>query len=323
MKRREFIAGLGSVTTLPLPSWAQPQKTWQVGYLTPSSAKDEGSVSIYEAFKQKLLDLGYAEGQNLTLYLRRAEGDYARLPALAAELVALAPHVIVGSATPSTAALQRVTTSIPIVMSGIADPIGSGFVKSLARPGGNITGTSTLGAEISAKSFELLHGAVPNAKRIALLISPNQKLQNMAKEAYEAASALGLTVVPFTAQTPADFENVFAEIHEQHCDALIVLTDPRITRKLVDLANEWRIPAVWQISSYADMGGLMSYSADFNEIGRQSAVYVDKILKGSNPAELPVQQPTRLELRVNLKTAKSIGVTIPDSILARADKVLE
>jgi putative ABC transport system substrate-binding protein len=299
------------------------QKSWRVGYLTPSSAKDEGSVSIYEAFKQKLHDLGYVEGQNLTIDLRRADGDYARLPTLAAELVALAPDVIVASATPSTAALQRATTSVPIVMSGIADPIGNGFVKSLARPGGNITGTSTLGADISAKSFELLHAAIPNAKRIALLISPNPQLQNMAEEAYGAASALGLTVVPFTAHTPADFEDVFAEIHKQHCDALVVLTDPRITRKLVDLTTEWRLPAVWQISSYVDMGGLMSYSADFNEIARQSAVYVDKIIKGSNPAEIPVQQPTRLELRVNLKTAKALGLTIPDSVIARADKVIE
>jgi ABC-type uncharacterized transport system substrate-binding protein len=208
-------------------------------------------------------------------------------------------------------------------MSGIADPIGNGFVKSLARPGGNITGTSTLGADISAKSFELLHAAVPNAKRIALLISPNPQLQNMAKEAYEAASALGLTVVPFTAHTPRDIEDMFAEVHKQRCDALVVLTDPRITRKLVDLANEWRLPAVWQISNYADMGGLMSYSADFSEIARQSAVHVDKIIKGSDPAEIPVQQPTRLELQVNLKTAKALGLTIPDSITARADKVIE
>jgi putative ABC transport system substrate-binding protein len=317
------MAGLGSAATWPLPSWAQARKTWRVGYLTPSSAKDEGSVSIYEAFKQKLHDLGYVEGENLTIDLRRAEGDYARLPALAAELVALAPDVIVGSATPSTAALQRATTSIPIVMSGIADPIGNGFVKSLARPGGNITGTSTLGPEISVKSVELLHAAVPNAKRIALLTSPNPQLQNMTKEADRAAKALGLIVVPFTAHTPADFEDVFAQIHKEVCDALVVISDPRITRKLVDLANEWRLPAVWQISNYADMGGLMSYSADFNELGRQGAVYVDKILRGSNPAELPVQQPTRLELRVNLKTAKALGLTIPDSILARADEVIE
>lgn len=294
-----------------------------MGYLTPSSASDEGSVAVYEAFKQKLHDLGYAEGHNLTIELRRAEGDYAQLPALAAELVALAPDVIVGSATPSTAALQRATTSIPIVMAGIADPIGNGFVKSLARPGGNITGTSTLGADISAKSFELLHAAIPNAKRIALLISPNPQLQTMAKEAHAVAELLGLTAIPFTAKTPADFERVFEEMHREKCEGLVALTDPRITRELVDLANYWHLPAVWQISSYADMGGLLSYSADFNELGRQSAIYVDKIIKGANPADIPVQQPTRLELRVNLKTAQALGLTIPDSIIARADKVIE
>jgi len=207
VKRRDFIAGLGVATAWPMVARAQQTKVRRVGYLTPSSATDEGSFAVYEAFRAKLHELGYSEGQNLTLYVRRADGDYARLPALASELVALAPDVIVGSATPSTAALQRATNSIPIVMSGIADPIVSGFVKSLARPGGNITGTSTLGADISAKSFELLHAAVPNAKGIAVLISPNAQLQAMLKEAHAAATALGLMVVPFTAQTPADFDD--------------------------------------------------------------------------------------------------------------------
>ena len=263
-----------------------------------------------------------SRGKNLILYVRGAQGDLAKLPALATELVALAPDVIVGPGTPSTAALQRATLSIPIVMSGIADPITSGFVQSLAKPGGNITGNSTLGADISAKSFEFLHAIVPDAKRVAVLISPNTQLQNMVKEAYAAAATLNLTVIPFT-QTLGDFDNIFTDMHEHGCDALVVLPDPRITRTIVDLANKWRLPAAYQLSGYADMGGLLSYSVDLIESSRQSAVYVDKIFKGASPAELPVEQPTRFELQVNLRTAKALGLAIPDSILARADKVVE
>ena len=325
MRRRAFIAALGGAAAWPLAASAQqqPVKVWRVGYVTPASAADQVSVALFDGFRLKLQDLGYVEGKNLRLDLRRAEGDYARLPTLAVELVSLAPDVIVATSSPATAALQRATSSIPIVMAAINDPIGLGFVKSLAKPGGNITGLSNLSADFTAKSFELLHVAIPNAKRIAVLMSPNPLHEAVVKEAYTVAGAMGLTIVPVMARTPADLDDAFTTMHKESCDALVVLSDPRTSRKIVELANEWRMPAIYQATGFADMGGLLTYSANFPEMFRRAAVYVDKILKGVSPADLPVEQPTRLELRVNLKTAKALGLTIPDSILVRADEVIE
>jgi putative ABC transport system substrate-binding protein len=323
-KRREFIAALVSAAAWPRVTHAQQQtdKVWRVGYLSPSSARNV-TVALFDDFRLKLKDLGYVEGRNLGLYVRRANDDYTRLPALASELVSLAPDVIVSGATVATLALQRATASIPIVMATSSDPFGSGFVKSLAKPGGNITGLSTQGLDSTAKTLELLHVAVPNAKRIAVLMSGNPGQQGIVKEAYLAAGTLGLTIIPATARTLDDLDDAFAKMHSESCDALFVLVDPRTTRRKVELANDWRLPAIYQTSYYVDMGGLMSYGPDYHESFRQAAVYVDKILKGANPGDLPVEQPTKFELEINLKTAKALGLTIPDSLIARADKVIE
>jgi len=323
MKRRAFIAALGGAAAWPVVARAQQEKVWRVGYLSPSSANDEVGVALFDTFRIKLQELGYVEGKNLRLDVRRAEGDYTRLPALAVELVSLAPDVIAGASSPAIAALQRATSSIPIVMASSNDPIGLGFVKSLAKPGGNITGLSNLSADFTAKSFELLHVAVPNAKRIAVLTSPNPLHEAVVKEAYSVAGTMGLTIIPVMARTPADLSDAFAAMHKETCDAVVVLSDPRMSRKIVELANEWRLPAIYQITGFAELGDLLTYSANFPEMMRRTAVYVDKILKGASPADLPVEQPTRLELQVNLKTAKALGLTIPDTILARADKVIE
>jgi putative tryptophan/tyrosine transport system substrate-binding protein len=328
MRRREFINLIaGSAVTWPLTAHAQQQtnKVWRVGYLSPSSATNEVAVALFDAFRLKLNDLGYVEGRNLSLYVRRANDDFARLPGLAGELVSLAPNVIVSSAPSAALALQRATSSIPIVMATSSDPIGSGLVKSLAKPGGNITGLSTQGLDSAAKTLELLHVAVPNAKRIAVLMSGNPGQEGLIKEAYVAAGALGITIIPVTALTLDDLGDAFAKMHSESCDALFVLADPRINlnRRIVELANEWRLPAIYQGNFIVDMGGWLSYGPDFYESFRQAAVYVDRILKGANPADLPVEQPTKFELEVNLKTAKALGLTIPDSILARADKVIE
>ena len=255
--------------------------------------------------------------------MRRANDDDARLSALAGELVSLAPHVIVGAGTVATLALQRATSSIPIVMTGSSDPIGLGFVKSLAKPGGNITGLSTQSLDSTAKTLELLHGAFPNAKRIAVLRSLNPGHEDLVKEAYGAARTLGLTIIPVMARTFDDLGDAFANMHSENCDALFVLVDARATRRIVELANEWRLPAIYQSDNFVDMGGLLSYGPDLHEQFRKAAVYVDRILKGANPADLPVEQPTKFELEINLKTAKALGVIIPDSVLARADKVIE
>jgi putative tryptophan/tyrosine transport system substrate-binding protein len=324
MRRREFIAAPGGAAAWPRVTHAQQQtdKVWRVGYLNPSSATNV-SVTNFDAFTLKLNDLGYVEGRNLGLYVRRANDDYARVPGLASELVSLAPHVIVSASNITTLALQRATSSIPIVMAASSDPIGMGFVKSLAKPGGNITGLSNQSLDSTAKTLELLHVAFPNAKRIAVLMTANPGQEGIVKEAYVAAGTLGLTIIPVTAQTPDDLGNAFAKMHSESCDALFVPVDPRRTRRIVELANEWRLPAIYQSAAWVDMGGWLSYGPDFDEQVRQAAVYVDRILKGANPADLPVEQPTKFELEINLRTSKLLGVTIPDSILARADKVIE
>jgi len=323
LDRRSFIAGLGSATAWPLVVRAQQQdKVWRVGYLAPSSATNV-NVALFDAFKLRLNDLGYVKGRNLALYVRRANDDYARLPGLASELVTLAPHVIVSAANAPTLALQRATSSIPIVMTGSSDPIGLGFVKSLAKPGGNITGLSTQSLDSTAKTLELLHVAFPNAKRIAVLMALYPGHEGMVKEAYGAARTLGLTIIPVMKPTSDDFSDAFTKMHSENCDALFVLLDARVTRTIVELANEWRLPAIYQSNDYVDMGGLLSYGPDLHEQWRHAALYVDRILKGANPADLPVEQPTKFELEINLKTAKALGVIIPDSVLARADKVIE
>jgi putative ABC transport system substrate-binding protein len=302
----------------------QTDKVWRVGYLSPVSATNTNVVLFFDGFRLKLEDLGYVEGRNLGLYVRRANDDFARLPGLASELVSLAPDVIVSAATVATLALQRATPSIPIVMAATSDPIGLGLVKSLAKPGGNITGLSQQSVDSTAKTLELLHVAVPNAKRIAVLMSVNPGHEGMVKDAYLAAGTLGMTIIPVTARTLDDLGDAFAKMHSEGCDALFVLADARINnRRIVEFANEWRLPAVYQGGFVVDMGGLMSYGPDYYESFRQAAVYVDRILKGANSADLPVEQPTKFELEINLKTATALGLTIPDSILARADKVIE
>ena len=321
MRRRAFIAGLGSAAAWPVISRAQSERIWRVGYLAGSGASTEKiPFVLLEAFRLKLQQLGYVEGKNLRLDIRFARGDYARLPALAAELVALAPDVIVSGSTVTTSVLKPATTSIPIVMASTSDPVAAGFVKSLSNPGGNVTGLSNQSLDFTAKSLELLHAAVPNARRIAVLRSPNPIHEAMIKEAEDAAAALNLAIIPVMARTPADLDETFITIHNENCDALFVLTDAR--SGIVELAEKWRLPAIYGLSE-VDRGGLLSYGPDYQELWRRAAVYVDRIIKGANPADLPVEQPTRLELQVNLKTAKKLGLMIPDSILARADEVIE
>jgi putative ABC transport system substrate-binding protein len=327
MRRREFIKLIASgATAWPLVVRAQQQtdKVWRIGYLSPVSATNDTRPFV-DAFMLKLNDLGYVEGRNLRLYMRRANDDFAQLPSLASELVSLAPDVIVSVAPVATLALQRATSSIPIAMATSSDPIGMGFVKSLAKPGGNITGLSTQGLDSTAKTLELLHVAVPNAKRIAVLASANPTQEGAFKEAYLAPGTLGLTIIPVTARMLDDLGDAFAKMHSESCDALFVLADPRtsLNRRIVELANEWRLPAIYQGGYIVDIGGLLSYGPDFYEHFRQAAVYVDRILKGANPADVPIEQPTKFELEINLKTAKALGVIIPDSVLARADKVIE
>jgi putative tryptophan/tyrosine transport system substrate-binding protein len=232
----------------------QTDKVWRVGYLTPSSATNF-SAAVLDAFRLKLNDLGYVEGRNLGLYVRRANDDFARVPALANELVSLAPHVIVSAGDIATLPLQQATSSIPIVMAGSSDPIGSGFVKSLSKPSGNITGLSNQSLDLTAKTLELLHVALPNANRIAVLMSASPGHEGIVKEANLAAGALGMTIIPVTARTPDDLGDAFAKMHSESCDAVFVPADPRVNRRIVELANEWRLPAIYQSGDFVDMGG--------------------------------------------------------------------
>jgi putative tryptophan/tyrosine transport system substrate-binding protein len=322
MQRREFITLLG-VAAWPLAARAQQRpKVWRVGCLFASSTSDI-VVSYFEAFKTKLGELGYVEGQNLIVDVRRAEGNFSRLAALAADLVALRPDVILAVATPGVAAAQRATSSIPIVMGPTADPIGSGFVKSLAKPGGNITGVSMMSADLSAKSLEFFTEIVPNAKRIAALRSGNPVHEVLINEINTAAHRLGLTITPVMAATPSDLDAAFASMAKEGYDGVVVLADARITARIPELAAEARLPAIYQFPGFAKFGGLLGYGPNLPELFRRAAVQVDRIFKGANPAELPVEQPTQFDLAINLKTAKTLGLTVPPSLLVRADEVIE
>jgi putative ABC transport system substrate-binding protein len=323
--RREFVAALGSATTWPLVARAQqlPDRMWRIGWLIAGPSADRYSIVLQDAFKSKLEELGYVEGKNITLYVRRAEGNFDRLPSLAAELVALAPDVIVSGSTVATAALQRSTSLIPIVMVTSIDPIGSGFIKSLAKPGGNISGLSSQSSDFTAKSLEILHTITPNAQRIAVLRSPYRAHDTLIKESFEAAKALGVTIIPVLARTPDDLDEAFLIMQKKSCDALLVLIDASVAQKIVELAAKFRLPAIYQITEFVKLGGLLSYSPDYHGIFERAAIYVDKILRGARPADLPVEQPTRFELVINLKTAKALGLEVPPTLLAGADEVIE
>jgi putative ABC transport system substrate-binding protein len=305
----------------------QAAKIARIGYLSLDTATSAGNR---EAFLQGLRDLGYVEGRNVVIEVRDAEGRNERLPALAAELVALKVDVIVAPSTPGAMAAKQATKTIPVVFTALSDPVTSGLVTSLARPGGNITGVSFLAPEQVGKRLERLKEAVPGVSRVAVLWQPGDvpetTAKNLLKEAEVAARALGVRVQFVEARGPADFGRAFSEMTKAHADALSVLTSAKFfneRRRLVDLAAKHRLPAVYPWREGADSGGLMSYGPNVADLYRRTAFYVDKILKGAKPGDLPVEQPTKFELVINLKTAKALGLTIPPSLLQRADQVIE
>jgi ABC-type uncharacterized transport system substrate-binding protein len=312
----------------PLAAEAQPTtKIPRIGYLSPNLAADS---HLYEAFRQGLRDLGYVEGQSLVIENRDAEGKWERLPDLAAELVALKVDVMVATDTPGALAATQATKTLPIVFAAVGDPVTSGLVSSLARPGGNVTGTSGGAPELIGKCLEQLKQAVPRIGRIAVLWQPGafggRTEQEMLKHADVAARGLRLRPQFVEARSPDDLDSVFSEMTRARADALTVLTGAMFIserRRLVDLAERNRLPAVYAWRLFVDAGGLMSYGPSLTDLFRRTAVYVDKILKGAKPADLPVEQPTKFELVINLKTAKALGLTIPPAVLARADEVIE
>ncbi len=329
MKRREFIALLSSAAMAwPLGASAQQAaKVPRIGYLSGSLAS---VPHLLEAFRQGLRDLGYVEGRNLVIEYRDVEGKYDQLPALAAELVALKVDVIVTGATPQTLAAKQATSAIPIVFTNAGDPVGSGLVTSLARPEGNVTGFSLLVPELVGKCLEHLKEALPGIDRVAVLWHPGgfseRTEKDMLKEAEVAGRALGVRLQFVEVRGPADFDRAFSDMTRERAGALTVFLSTFFfaqRRRLVDLAAKNRLPAMYQLREFVDAGGLMAYGANIADLSRRAATYVDKILKGAKPADLPVEQPTKFELVINLKTAKALGLRIPPVLLARADEVIE
>jgi putative tryptophan/tyrosine transport system substrate-binding protein len=326
--RRAFISG-STLALLAAPLAVEAQqadKMARIGWLAVNLA---AFPHVREAFLQGLRDLGHVEGRNVVIEYRSAEGKSERLPALAAELVALKVDVIVAPSTPEALAAKQATRTLPIVFAVAADPVASGLVTGLAQPGGNVTGLSILAPELIGKRLEQLTQAVPGVSRVAVLWQPGalgKRTDNdMLKEAEVAARALGVRLQFVEARGPADFDRAFSDMTRARAGALIVLPSPIFSerRHLVDLAAKNRLPAVYTWREYVDAGGLMSYGPDLADMLRRAATYVDKILKGAKPADLPIEQPTKFELVINLKTAKALGLTIPQSLLQRADQVIE
>jgi putative ABC transport system substrate-binding protein len=299
----------------------RPANVYRIGILAPQP------WSPFEGFRHELHNLGYLEGQNLILESRWAEGHYARLPEFAAELVRLPVDVIVTWTTPAALAAQRATATIPIVMAAIGDAVGAGLVASLARPGGNITGLTAINPDLEGKRLEFLKAVVPQAARIALLWNPaNPRLHDlMVPETQRAAQALGFQVQLVEAGSASGFEPAFAAMAEARAEALIVAPDGEYIfhrARIAELAAKYRLPAVYVHRDHVEAGGLMAYTPDYHHLFRRAAIYVDKILKGAKPGELPVEQATTFELVINLKTAEALGLTIPSSLLFQATEVI-
>jgi ABC-type uncharacterized transport system substrate-binding protein len=329
MQRRNFMILLvgASAMARPLAADAEPAtKLARIGYLA-SNLANKGPL---EAFRQGLRDLGYVEGRNLVIDYRDAQGKLEPLAELAAELVALKVDVIVASSTAAALAAKQVTAIVPIVFATVPDPVGTGLVASLARPGGNATGLSNLNADLVGKCLEYLTQAVPGISRVAVLWQPGafgeRTEQDMLKAAEVAARTLGIQLQFVEARAPADIDKALSEISGARADAMTVLVSGMLLgerRRLVDFAASRRLPVVYTFRELVDIGGLMSYGSSLADLFRRAASYVDKILKGTKPADLPVEQPIKLELVINLKTAESIGLTIPPTLVARADDVIE
>ena len=324
-KRRKLVIALGVGTlAAPFSSFAQQQgKVWRVGFLTPTSGPDE----MVEAFRAQLRTLGYVEGSNLAIDYRWGAGKEERLPELAAELVRLKVDVIVTRTSIVAAAAKRATSTIPVVMAGSADPVGAGVIASLARPGGNVTGLTSNSTEIVSKRLQLLRELVPKATRIATLTwEKSLTHQLFLEEVRAAARRMGITLIHQEVNTTEALAGAFDVMQRERAQALIVPTAPFMTnnrKQILELARKHRLPTMFEAREFVNEGGLMFYGPSSIEMHRRAAEYVDKIFKGAKPGDLPVEQPTKFELIINGKTAKALGLKIPQSLLISADKVIE
>jgi putative tryptophan/tyrosine transport system substrate-binding protein len=325
MKRRQFFTTVGATAIgLPLCLEALAQgRHVRVGLLAPVAPRPD----MVSALREGLRNRGYIEGQNLSIELRWPKGSFAQNPEVTAELVRSNVDVIVAWTTPAVTAARAATSTIPIVIVGVSDPMGLGFVRNLARPGGNITGVSNLAADISTKVVELLNDIVPSSKHIGIIFNPNNPASPLQLSGAEAGvRALGLKVTRAGASTPEDYRHAFERLNAERVQGVVLLADPSLidhAAQIADLAKTARLPTVFQRRENVEAGGLLSYGSNLRGEFRQAANYVDRILRGASPAELPVEQPTTFELVINLETAKAIDLSMPQSLLERANEVIE
>jgi putative ABC transport system substrate-binding protein len=321
MRRRNFIALLGGAAAWPLAARAQ-----QGGARIPRIGIID-DAPIWDHLRQGLHDLGYIEGRNIAIEYRSAEGDFDRLRQAARELASLPVNILVVYGSSATRAARQATSTIPIVMIGVGDPVRARFVTNLARPGGNVTGTSSLGPELVGKRIEILKECVPGLARVAFLWNPDND-SNLAflEELIIAVPALGLQLISVPMRTSEEYEGAFAAMMQRQPNAFVTQNDPLILQhigQIIDFVAEHRLPAMYQAKENVEAGGLMAYGATLSDLFTRSAWYVHRILQGAKPADLPVEQPTKFELSINLKTAKALGIEVPPALLARADEVIE
>jgi putative ABC transport system substrate-binding protein len=328
-RRRVILAAtcFGAVAAFPAAVAQQQGKVWRVGFLMSRSSSSVKRAGYDAIFLKTLRELGYVEGKNIVVEWRFADGKYDRLPGLAAELVQRKADVIVAWAPPSIQAAKQATSTIPIVMTGAGDPVGSGFVASLSRPGGNITGTSNIAVELSVKYLELLQAVVPRLTRVAVLLNPaNPSYGAVLRNVQASAKTAGVKLIPRDARTEIDIDTAFGAATNENASALIVAPDGFFVSRadqIVQLADKHRLPTIYTTREYATVGGLMTYGQNLAEHFRLAAVYVAKILKGAKPGDLPVEQPTKLELVLNIRTARRLGLNVSRDFLARVDEVIE
>ena len=324
-----LVLALGLILA-PLAAEAQPPKVARLGYLVTGSLESPEVRVRRDAFRTGLRELGYVEGQNIVIEYRGADGKIERLLGLATELKRLKVDLIMAVATPAARAAQQATTAIPIVATAMGDPVRDGLVASLASPGGNVTGTTFLGPELVPKRLELLKQALPRVSRVAGLWHPGafseRTMRDMLKETEAAAGTLGVQLQLVGVRGPDEFDRAFSTMIRERAEALLVFPSTMLfneRRNIVALVTKHRLPSMFHAREFVELGGLISYGASITDLYRRAATYVDKILKGARPADLPVEQPTKFELVINLKTAKALGLTIPQSLLLRADEVIQ
>lgn len=325
MRRRGFLCLLAAATATPFSAGAQPARVPRVGFLGNSTAELE--ANLVGPFRDELRRLGYEAGRNIHIEYRWADGQYERLPRLVAELLSAKVNIIVTAGTPAALAVKRATKTVSLVMVAVGDPVGTGIVPSLARPGGNITGLSSIAIDLEGKRLELLRELVPLLSQVAVFWNPaNAFHQGSMKQAHAAAEKLKVKLQSLEVQKAEDLDDAFAALTKERPDALLILAD-RVylhnRNRMMDFATANRLPTILPYRELVEAGGLMSFGPSYEDMHRRAADYVDKILKGAKPGDLPIEQPTKFDLRVNLNAAKAIGLSIPESFLLRADQVIE